>query len=304
MTSKKEWIKALINDLISDRGQNPDTRFQDLYNLNYNFQLRKEYEIIGIVLDIFYDNVGPKPCTHFINLTVEKVNKIILNLIKCRYILEDAWGLTTTFEIITKNYYEKLSEDEKQDMMYVALTIDYLVDLFDMMGVCDVIGYNIYPDTLDGKHMGVPSILKSNWENYINKPYDLLGNYYKDYFPDLVYNKLPSIIPGIMKDIDEMDEIKEQQRINEEEFKRTRKTRMKKVIPCDENPIIGNRIVNDKTFAIRLRSFLKDVNVCDEMGQEEKNYLMMVANKLINYQAASVTEPDEKDYLTRCNIEI
>ena len=45
------------------------------------------------------------------------------------------------------------------------------------------------------------------------------------------------------------------------------------------NPIKNNRIVNDTTFAVRLKSFIDRVDVCDCMGEEEKEYIQMVATK-------------------------
>lgn len=64
-----------------------------------------------------------------------------------------------------------------------------------------------------------------------------------------------------------------------------------------ENPIIDNRIVNDTTFAIRLKSFIDKVDVCDCMGEEEKEYLQQVAVKLIKYQVETATDENEVDYL-------
>lgn len=64
-----------------------------------------------------------------------------------------------------------------------------------------------------------------------------------------------------------------------------------------ENPIIDNRIVNDTTFAVRLKSFIDRVDVCDYMGEEEKEYIQMVAVKLIKYQVETVEDEHEKKYL-------
>ena len=55
------------------------------------------------------------------------------------------------------------------------------------------------------------------------------------------------------------------------------------------NPIIDNRIVRDKTFAVRLYFFLKGVNVCDLPSEEEKDYLLRVAELLVAYQKATIT---------------
>lgn len=69
-----------------------------------------------------------------------------------------------------------------------------------------------------------------------------------------------------------------------------------------ENPIKENRLVNDQTFAIRLKSFIDNVEVCDLPGEEEKEYLLQVADKLINYQCVTVSNDFEKEYLKRLNL--
>ena len=63
------------------------------------------------------------------------------------------------------------------------------------------------------------------------------------------------------------------------------------------NPIKNNRIVSDKTFAIRFRSFIKDIEVSDAISEEEKEYLLQVANDLLSYQIVTVEEESEKQYL-------
>lgn len=69
-----------------------------------------------------------------------------------------------------------------------------------------------------------------------------------------------------------------------------------------ENPIKDNRLVNDQTFAIRLKRFIDKVDVCDLPGEEEKEYLLQVADKLINYQCVTVSDECEKEYLKRLNL--
>lgn len=69
-----------------------------------------------------------------------------------------------------------------------------------------------------------------------------------------------------------------------------------------ENPIIDNRIVNDTTFAVRLKSFIDRVDVCDCMGEEEKEYIQKVAAKLIKYQVETVENQDEINYLKRIGV--
>ena len=71
-----------------------------------------------------------------------------------------------------------------------------------------------------------------------------------------------------------------------------------------ENPIINNRIVNDKTFAIRLRNFVEKYNAEEGLDEYEKEYLLKVANKLIDYQVETVTSKEETEYLTISNIPI
>lgn len=69
-----------------------------------------------------------------------------------------------------------------------------------------------------------------------------------------------------------------------------------------ENPIIDNRIVNDHTFALRLKNFISNVEVNDLPGEEEKEYLLHVADKLIRYQKLSVMTKGEREYLKQNNI--
>lgn len=64
-----------------------------------------------------------------------------------------------------------------------------------------------------------------------------------------------------------------------------------------QNPIKNNRIVNDTTFAIRLKHFMDGVNCCDCAGEEEKEYFQMVANRLVKYQVKTATEESEINYL-------
>lgn len=77
---------------------------------------------------------------------------------------------------------------------------------------------------------------------------------------------------------------------------------MHKPNPQMENPIKDARIVSDMTFAVRLRSFINKVDVCDLPGEEEKEYLLNVANNLIDWQRLTVMDKSEKDYLKRLNL--
>jgi hypothetical protein len=63
------------------------------------------------------------------------------------------------------------------------------------------------------------------------------------------------------------------------------------------NPIKNNRIVNDETFAIRLRDFIKRTDVCDQMSEEEKEYLLRVSEDLLHYQIETATDESELKYL-------
>ena len=68
-----------------------------------------------------------------------------------------------------------------------------------------------------------------------------------------------------------------------------------------ENPIIGNRIVRDKTFALRLLSFALDTNCNDACSEDEKDSMISYSTNLLKYQIETATEQDEIDYLERCN---
>jgi hypothetical protein len=64
-----------------------------------------------------------------------------------------------------------------------------------------------------------------------------------------------------------------------------------------ENPIKNCRIVNDKTFALRLKNFISDIRCNDFASEEEKEYLIMVADKLLLYQIETAKEQEEINYL-------
>lgn len=63
------------------------------------------------------------------------------------------------------------------------------------------------------------------------------------------------------------------------------------------NPIKNNRLVSGKTFAIRFRNFIEDVHVNDACSEEEKEYLLNVANQLLKYQIQTATDEEEINYL-------
>lgn len=74
------------------------------------------------------------------------------------------------------------------------------------------------------------------------------------------------------------------------------------IIDPFENPIIDNRIVNDYTFALRLKNFISKVEVNDLPSEEEKEYLLHIVDKLIRYQKFTVMTKSEKEYLKQNNI--
>lgn len=66
-----------------------------------------------------------------------------------------------------------------------------------------------------------------------------------------------------------------------------------------EKIITDSRIVSDYTFATRLKSFLKDIQVNDPCSYEELDYLRRVSEELLNLQIETATDKNEKDYLKR-----
>lgn len=68
------------------------------------------------------------------------------------------------------------------------------------------------------------------------------------------------------------------------------------------SPIKDNRIVSNETFAIRFRNFIKDVQVNDPASDEEKEYLLNIANQLLKYQIQTATNEEEIKYLKRLKL--
>lgn len=64
-----------------------------------------------------------------------------------------------------------------------------------------------------------------------------------------------------------------------------------------KNPIIDNRIVSNQTFAIRFRNFIRDTQVNDAASDEEKEYLLRVAEDLLHYQIETAVDESELKYL-------
>lgn len=73
----------------------------------------------------------------------------------------------------------------------------------------------------------------------------------------------------------------------------------KKVPPTTSNTFVDGRIVNDITFATRLKSLLSEIKTSDLAGQEEVEYLNHVADKLIIVQIQTASEKNERAYLAR-----
>lgn len=64
-------------------------------------------------------------------------------------------------------------------------------------------------------------------------------------------------------------------------------------------PILDGRIVYDKTFALRFLHFLERTEVNDWWGEEELEYLKIVARDLLDWQILTATELEEISYLER-----
>ena len=67
------------------------------------------------------------------------------------------------------------------------------------------------------------------------------------------------------------------------------------------NPIIDNRIVSSKTFAVRFKQFLdwipKEFYMSGPHILEEYEYMQMIADRLLKYQIQTVTKDTEINYL-------
>ena len=70
-----------------------------------------------------------------------------------------------------------------------------------------------------------------------------------------------------------------------------------------DNPIKSNRIVADKTFAHRFKSFVEDVRCSDPTSEEEADYLIAVAERLLKWQTKTVRKDSEEyKYLERLGL--
>ena len=68
------------------------------------------------------------------------------------------------------------------------------------------------------------------------------------------------------------------------------------------NPIKDNRIVSSETFAIRFKHFIENTQVHDCCSEEEKEYLLNVAQNLLNYQIQTAYKEEEINYLKRLKL--
>jgi hypothetical protein len=70
-----------------------------------------------------------------------------------------------------------------------------------------------------------------------------------------------------------------------------------------ENPIKSNRIVSDKTFAVRLMNFAGSTQASDPASGEELEYIKMTAERLLKWQTKTVHKNSEEyRYLERLGL--
>lgn len=70
-----------------------------------------------------------------------------------------------------------------------------------------------------------------------------------------------------------------------------------------DNPIKSNRIVLDKTFAIRLLNVTNDIKTCDPLLEEELYYFKTAAERLLKWQTKTVRKDSEEyEYLERLGL--
>ena len=69
------------------------------------------------------------------------------------------------------------------------------------------------------------------------------------------------------------------------------------------NPIKDNRLVSSKTFAVRFKQFLEWIPEKWITSQihymEEYDYMLLIANQLLNYQIQTANNEEEINYLKR-----
>lgn len=70
-----------------------------------------------------------------------------------------------------------------------------------------------------------------------------------------------------------------------------------------DNPIKSNRIVSDRTFAVRLMNFAASAKASDPAGEEELEYIKMTADRLLKWQTKTVhKDSEEYRYLERLGL--
>lgn len=74
---------------------------------------------------------------------------------------------------------------------------------------------------------------------------------------------------------------------------------LREIYKQTHSPIRDGRIVGDRTFAMRLYKFLEGVEVQDLPSEEERDYLLGVAKRLLNHQIATAQTSEETEYLKR-----
>ena len=67
------------------------------------------------------------------------------------------------------------------------------------------------------------------------------------------------------------------------------------------SPIVNNRLVKYKTFALRLLSLALSLKPTDPCMEDEKESFISYSSTLLKYQIETATEKEEINYLHRCN---
>lgn len=72
------------------------------------------------------------------------------------------------------------------------------------------------------------------------------------------------------------------------------------------NPIKDNRIISDKTFAVRFKQFLEWIPEKWITSQphyiEEYDYMLQIAKQLLNYQVQTTNSEEENNYLKNLSL--
>lgn len=72
------------------------------------------------------------------------------------------------------------------------------------------------------------------------------------------------------------------------------------------NPIKDNRLISSETFAVRLKQFLEWIPekwITSQLHYiEEYNYMLQIANQLLNYQIQTADNEEEINYLKRLKL--